>query len=157
MATSAKGGSVDSRSYSLLAGMTGAGLLGSSRMLDPGVVAGYWSGDVEVPAAIDADVASCLSRSDLDACIRAAVWMARNHVLSGYEQKHHLSLVRWLFEHHCIERHELLSLLALLSPGQQDAAGVEIALIATEMLEEGRLEEGLDLVEPMLLAYTPSL
>ncbi|MNW97214.1 hypothetical protein D3C86_266540 [compost metagenome] len=71
--------------------------------------------------------------------------------------KHHLSLVRWLFENGDVDRLDLLSLLALLSLGLLDQAGLEIALLSREALDEGRLEEGLNLIEPMLLAYSPSL
>lgn len=71
--------------------------------------------------------------------------------------QHHLSLVRWLFENGHVDRIDLLSLLALLSLGPPDEAGLEIALLSKEALDEGRLEEGLNLIEPMLLAYSPSL
>lgn len=48
-------------------------------------------------------------------------------------------------------------MLALLSLGSLDDAGLEIALLSKEALDEGRLEEVLDLIEPMLLVYSPSL
>ncbi len=71
--------------------------------------------------------------------------------------KQHLSMVRWLFENGYVDRLDLLNLLALLSLGPLDEAGLEIALLSKEALDEGRLEGGLKLIEPMLLAYSPSL
>lgn len=89
----------------------------ASKGLDPDLVDGYWSGNFQVPSAIDSHVASYLSQSDATALTRAAIWIASNHVLSGYRPKHHMSLVRWLFEHGLLERSVLLGLLALVSLG----------------------------------------
>jgi hypothetical protein len=148
---------VDGESCALLAGIVGTGLLGSAHDLDPGLLGRYWSGEISVPLAIDSDVASYLSQNDSEALARASTWIAKNHVLSGQMPKHHLSLVRWLFENGHVDRPDLLNLLALLSIGSLDEDGLEIALLSMEALDEGRLEEGLDLVEPMLLAYGPLL
>lgn len=125
--------------------------------LDPGLLDRYWSREISVLSAIDSDSASYLSQHDSEALERASAWIARNHVISGYMSQHHLSLVRWLFENGHVDRIDLLSLLALLSLGPPDEAGLEIALLSKEALDEGRLEEGLNLIEPMLLAYSPSL
>jgi hypothetical protein len=148
---------VDSDSYALLARIVETGPLGSAGELAPGLLDRYWSGEISLPLAIDADIASYLSQNDLGALARASTWIARNHVLSGQMPKHHLSLVRWLFENGDVDRLDLLGLLALLSLGPLDQAGLEIALLSREALDEGRLEEGLNLIEPMLLAYSPSL
>lgn len=144
-------------SYELLAIIVEIGLLGSASELAPGLLDRYWSGEVSVPSAIDADIASYLSQHDVGALARASTWIARNHVLSGQMPKQHLSMVRWLFENGYVDRLDLLNLLALLSLGPLDEAGLEIALLSKEALDEGRLEGGLKLIEPMLLAYSPSL
>lgn len=144
-------------SYELLARIVETGLLGSASELAPGLLDRYWSGEISVPSAIDADIASYLSLHDLGALARASTWIARNHVLSGQMPKQHLGLVRWLFENGYVDRLDLLNLLALLSLGPLDEAGLEIALLSKEALDEGRLEGGLKLIEPMLLAYSPTL
>lgn len=148
---------MDRNSCAVLVRIVETGLLGCASELAPGLLDRYWSGEISVPLAIDADIAAYLSRHDVGALARASTWIARNHVLSGQMPKQHLSLVRWLFENGYVDRLDLLSLLALLSLGSLDEAGLEIALLSKEALDEGRLEEGLKLIEPMLLAYSPSL
>lgn len=148
---------MESDSYAFLARIVETGPLGLAGELDPGLLDRYWSGEISLPSAIDADISSYLSQHDLVAFARASTWIARNHVLSGQMPRHHLSLVRWLFENGYVDRLDLLSLLALLSLGLLDEAGLEIALLSREALDEGRLEEGLNLIEPMLLAYRPPL
>ena len=130
---------MDGESYDPLAGIVGTGLLGAAGDLDPGLLDHCWSGEISVPSAIDSDSASYLSQHDSEALERASAWIARNHVISGYMSQHHLSLVRWLFENGHVDRIGLLSLLALLSLGPLDEAGLEIALLSKDTLDEGRL------------------
>jgi len=147
---------VESDSYAFLAEVVENGLLGSADELDPVLLERYWSGELSVPSAIESDVASYLSQHDSEALARASIWIARNHILSGQVPNLHLSLVQWLFRHGYVDRLHLLSLLALLSLGALDKAGLEIALLSREALDEGRIEEGLELIQPLLLAYRPS-
>jgi len=130
---------MDGESYDPLAGIVGTGLLGAAGDLDPGLLDHCWSGEISVPSAIDSDSASYLSQHDSEALEHASAWIARNHVISGYMSQHHLSLIRWLFENVHVDRIGLLSLLALLSLGPLDEAGVEIALLSKDTLDEGRL------------------
>lgn len=138
--------------YAFLAHLLESGVLTDGGKVDPVQADAYWSGAIGVPAPIDADVTAYLARADADALIRAAVWVVRNHFLSATHPALHMRVVRWLFAQDRLARSELLGLLALLSRRGLDHDGEAIALIAMEMLEEGRLDEGLDLIEPMLLA-----
>ena len=62
--------------------------------------------------------------------------------------------VRWLFVQDRLARSDLLGLLALLSRLGLDHESDAVAFVAMEMLDEGWLDEGLDLIELMLLATT---
>lgn len=133
-----------------LAHLLDSGLQTVVNGIDPVQRDAYWSGDIGVPAPIDADVAAYLMRADAEALIRAALWVVRNHFLSGSHPALHMRLVRWLFAQDRLARSELLGLLALLSRQGLEREGDAIALIAMEALEEGRPDEGLQLIVPML-------
>ncbi|MFL9583446.1 hypothetical protein [Stenotrophomonas sp. AB1(2024)] len=149
---------MDCDDYDFVADMLVSGLLGSSKSLDPNAMDAYWSGHIRVPAAIESDVNAFLATSDPNRLTRAAVWVAKNHYLSGYRPKHHMSLVRWLFQHGELRQSELVGLVALTSVGGGlDEAGKEIAWIAAEILEEGRVEDEGGIVATMLIAYEPLL
>lgn len=149
---------MDSDGYAFLVDLVGARLLGGTSRPSFEMVEHYWSGDVQVPAAIDSDVAAYLSQSDLQALTRVAIWIANNFLISDYSAKHHMSLVRWLFEHDLVKRPDLPRLLALVSwGGQLDEAGKEIVLLSSEMFAEGRMAEAGDLLEPLILVYRPDL
>jgi len=140
--------------YAFLAHLLESGVLTDGGRVDPVQAAAYWSGVIGVPAPIDADVTAYLADADAEALMRATLWIVRNHALSGTHPALHMRAVRWLFVQDRLARSELLGLLALLSRQGLDHEGDAMALIAMEMLDEGRLDEGLDLIEPMLLATT---
>ena len=142
--------------YAFLAHLLESGLLAVGNGIDPVQMDAYWSGDIGVPVPIDADVDAYLLRADSDALIRAALWVVRNHFLSARYPALHMRVVRWLFAQDRLARSELLGLLALISRHGLDQNGKEIALIAEDTLEEGRLHEGEELIVPMLWCLAPS-
>ncbi len=141
--------------YAFLAHLLESGVLAVGNEIDPAQADAYWSGETGVPMPIDADVTAYLTRGDTAALIAAALWVVRNHFLSGSHPSLHMRLVHGLYAHGRLHRSELLGLLALLSYRQLDQEHEAISLLAMEALDEGRLEEGLDLVEPMLRARIP--
>lgn len=146
---------MDGRSFDLLAELVEVLLSGSEREVDPALVEGYWSGEVDLPTAIDPDIAAYLSWLDASALVRAMIGVVGSHVLSGCKPKHHMSMVRWLYQRGLVARLKLLDLLALQALLSLDPAEFEMAFLSAEMLAEGRLVEGLDIVEPLLLGYKP--
>ena len=136
--------------YAFLAHVLESGLLAVGNGIDPVQMDAYWSGDIEVPVPIVADVEAYLLRADSDALNRAALGVGRNHFLSARHPALHMRVVRWLFAHERLARSELLGLLALMSRQGLDQDDEAIALIAMEMLEEGRLREGEELIVSML-------
>jgi len=147
---------VGTEDYGFLAHVLESGLLAVDNGIDPVQMDAYWSGDIGVPVPIVADVEAYLLRADSDALIRAALWVVRNHFLSATHPALHMRVVRWLFAQERLARSELLGLLALMSRQGLDHDGEAIALIAMEMLEEGRLHEGEELIVPMLWCLGPS-
>ncbi len=142
--------------YAFLAHLLESGLLAVGNRIDPVQMDAYWSGNITVPVPIDADVEAYLLRADADALIRAALWVVRNHFLSATHPALHMRVVRWLFAQGRLARSELLGLLALISRHGLDQDGEEIALMAWDTLEEGRLHEGEELIVPMLWCLGPS-
>ena len=63
---------MDGDSYALLAGIVETEALGSAGDLAPALLDRYWSGEISLPSAIDADIASYLSQHDLGALARAS-------------------------------------------------------------------------------------
>ncbi|WP_295515651.1 hypothetical protein [uncultured Stenotrophomonas sp.] len=141
--------------YAFLAHLLESGVLATGNEIDPAQADAYWSGEIGVPVPIDADVTAYLARGDAESLIAAALWGVRNHVLSGSHPSLHMRLVHGLYAQGRLRRSQLLGLLALLSYRQLDQEYEAIALLAMNALDEGRLEEGLDLVEPMLRARIP--
>ena len=142
--------------YAFLAHLLESGLLAVGSDIEPAQMDAYWSGDIGVPTPIVADVEAYLLRADSDAMIRAALWVVRNHFLSATHPALHMLVVRLLFARNRLARSELLGLLALISRHGLDQNGKEIALIAEDTLEEGRLHEGEELIVPMLWCLGPS-
>lgn len=136
--------------YAFLAHLLESDLLAVGNGIDPVQMDAYWSGDIGVPAPIDADVATYLLRADSDALIRAALWAVRNHCLSATHPALHMRVVRWLFARNRLARSELPGLLALMSRQGLGHDGEAIALIAMDAVEEGRLDEGEELIVPLL-------
>jgi len=146
---------VGTEDRAFLAHLLESGLLAVGAGIDPVQMDAYWSGNIMVPVPIDADVEAYLLRADADALIRAALWLVRNHFLSARHPALHMRVVRWLFAHERLARSELLGLFALISRQGLDQDGEEIALIAEDTLEEGRLHEGEELIVPMLWCLGP--
>ncbi|AWH52732.1 hypothetical protein C1924_05865 [Stenotrophomonas sp. ESTM1D_MKCIP4_1] len=138
--------------HAFLARLLESGVLVVGSDIDSAQVSDYWSGAIEVPGPIDADVIAYLARGETEALIGAALWVVRNHFLSGSHPALHMRLVHWLYAQDRLPRSELLGLLALLSYQHLDQECQAIALLAMEMLDEGRPDEGLDLIELMLSA-----
>lgn len=138
--------------HAFLAHLLESGVLAVGNGIVAAHVDAYWAGDIAVPVPIDADVTAYLARGETEALIGAALWVVRNHFLSGSYPALHMRLVHWLYAHDRLPRSELLGLFALLSYPHLDQEYQAIAWVAMEMLEEGRLDEGLNLIEPMLLA-----
>lgn len=74
-----RGAIVGAEDYAFLAHLLESGLLAVGSGIDPVQIDAYWSGDIGIPAPIDADVATYLLRADSDALIRAALWVVRGH------------------------------------------------------------------------------
>lgn len=146
---------VGTEDYAFLAHVLESGLLAVGNGIDPVRMDAYWSEEIRVPAPIDADLEAYLLRADSDALIRAALWVVRNHFLSATHPALHMRVVRWLFAHERLVRSDLLGLLALMSLQGLDLDVEEIALIAADTLEEGRLQEGEGLIVPMLWSLGP--
>lgn len=144
---------MEQHNYRFLTDLLESTLLGGTKGLTPHQLNAYWSGSIKLPLGIERDIDAYLSQPEPEALIRAAVWIVRNYAVSSHDPGFHLRVVRWLFEHDRLDRSELLELLALTSTHSLDEAGRLIAWESAHMLGEARLEEGWELVIPMLLAY----